>query len=54
MLVAGLVITVAGTKGTTTGYIDGSGTNALFSQPASIFIDTAANLYIVDSTGLTV
>ncbi len=44
---AGLVSTLAGLAGTR-GTNNGSGTNALFNQPAGVAVDTAFNVYVAD------
>ena len=38
----------------TYGNIDGRGTNAAFNFPISIAVDSATNLYIVDSDNFTI
>ncbi len=50
---AGVVTTLAGTAGSG-GSTDGSGTAALFNQPASITIDSSGNLYVADSSNSTI
>ena len=44
---AGVVTTIAG-QAAITGYDDGTGTNALFSDPFGLAIDGATNLYVAD------
>jgi sugar lactone lactonase YvrE len=45
---AGVVTTVAGAAGTT-GFADGTGTAATFSQPCDVALDGSGNLYVADS-----
>lgn len=44
---AGVVSTLAGTVGVT-GYADGTGTAAIFNNPAGVAVDTAGNVYVAD------
>ena len=46
---AGVVTTLAGTPGVT-GHTDGSGAAAQFTRPNGIAVDTAGNLYVIDSS----
>jgi len=45
---AGVVTTLAG-KRETTGFADGTGTNALFNNPVSVAVDSTGNVYVADS-----
>jgi hypothetical protein len=48
----GLVSTIAGSRWSS-GYVDGPGTNALFSGPQGIAVDSAGSVYVADAGGLT-
>jgi hypothetical protein len=51
-LFTGIVTTVAGLKGASTAAVDGFGTSARLYNPTSIAIDTMANAFISDASGL--
>ncbi|MEI8090349.1 MAG: NHL repeat-containing protein, partial [Opitutaceae bacterium] len=50
---AGVVTTLAGTAGSS-GSTDGTGSNARFSGPAGVAVDTAGNLYVADQNNQTI
>ncbi len=51
---SGVVTTIAGVAGVTGGHDDAIGTNATFSSPEGITIDTAGNLYVADSGNMVI
>lgn len=51
---AGVVTTIAGKDGSNAGSVDGSGTNARFTNPTGITADGAGNLYVSDTNNHTI
>jgi sugar lactone lactonase YvrE len=47
----GVITTLAGSAGIS-GWVDGSGSEARFSQPSSIALDGVGNIYVSDNTGI--
>ena len=50
---AGVVTTLAGVGGSE-GNVDGTGTSALFNEPASVTVDSATNVYVADQYNDTI
>jgi sugar lactone lactonase YvrE len=50
---SGFVSTLAGSA-STSGYLDASGTNALFAGPSGVAVDGSGNVYVTDSANLVI
>ena len=51
---SGVVTTLAGTAGAPAAYTDGTGSAARFSNPRSLALDSAGNLYVADTSAHTI